>query len=215
MYSLVLNGEPIDVSIVSLMAKCHLFQTKPGLLGEPYRVESRVSSDSLRVFVGAIAGAAAEISDANIRDLSQLCDEFKFIEFATTVGNWQAEHPLIDPVIRRELDLVRAALEERLESQTRMSLTLQDKHEKLRDTVARQGDELAEAHRRNEALGGRLQQLEEETRLLRESSDGLKGQLARTEARQQSAVARVQDAIAAAGSKVNEDLGMSNETLRN
>jgi hypothetical protein len=51
-----------------------------------------------------------------------------------------------------------------------------------------------------------VQELEEENPRLRESSEGLKGALARTEAGQQSAVARLQDAIAAGGSKVNEDL---------
>jgi hypothetical protein len=102
------------------MAKCRLFQTKPELLSKSYRVESRVSSDSHRVFVGAIGGAVAEISDANIGDLSQPCDEFKFIELAKGVGDWQAEHPRI----RRDLDLVRAALEERLESHVRTMLIL-------------------------------------------------------------------------------------------
>jgi uncharacterized coiled-coil DUF342 family protein len=80
--------------------------------------------DSLREFAGAIGGEAVEISDANVRDLSQLCDEFKFIELAKTVGDWQAEHAQIDPMIRHELDLVRAALEERLESQVRTMLML-------------------------------------------------------------------------------------------
>jgi hypothetical protein len=124
MYSLVFNGEPLSVSIVSVMAKCHLFQTKPGLLGNPYRIESRVSLDSLRMFVGAIGGEALEISEANAGYLSQLCKEFKFDELAKTVGDWQAEHSLIDSVTRRELDLVRAALEERLESQARTMLML-------------------------------------------------------------------------------------------
>jgi ankyrin repeat protein len=58
-------------------AKYHLFQTKPGLLGKPYRVESAVWSDSLRMFVGVMGGAVAEISDTNVRDRAQLCDEFK------------------------------------------------------------------------------------------------------------------------------------------
>jgi regulator of replication initiation timing len=84
---------------------------------------------------------------------------------------------------------------------------MQRRHENLRDTVARQGDELAETRRRSEEVGGRVQQLEEENRLLRESNEGLKGQLARTEAAEQSAVALLQDAIAAGGSKVKEDLG--------
>jgi hypothetical protein len=124
MYSLVLNGESISVSKVSLFTLCQLFQTKPELLGQPYKVESSVSLDSLRVFVGAIGGAVAEISDANVRDLSQLCDEFNFIELAKTVGDWQAERAQINPVIRCELDLVRAALEERCESQVRTMLML-------------------------------------------------------------------------------------------
>jgi hypothetical protein len=54
MRSLVLNNELIGVSIVSIMAKCGLFQANPKLLDEPYRVESTVSLDSLRVFVDAI-----------------------------------------------------------------------------------------------------------------------------------------------------------------
>jgi hypothetical protein len=87
MYSLVLNGEPVGVSIIPLVAKCGLFQTKPELLRTPYRVESRVSSDSLRIFVGAIGREAAEINDANVWDLSHLCDEFKFVELAKTVGD--------------------------------------------------------------------------------------------------------------------------------
>jgi hypothetical protein len=62
--------------------------------------------------------------DTNVGDLSQLCDEFKFIELAKRVGDWQVEHSLIDPVTRRELDLVRAALEERLELQALTTLML-------------------------------------------------------------------------------------------
>jgi hypothetical protein len=62
------------------------------------------------VFVDALGGATAEINDGNVRDLSQLCDEFKFIELAKIVGDWQLECSLIDAVIGRELDLVRTAM---------------------------------------------------------------------------------------------------------
>jgi hypothetical protein len=77
----------------------------------------------------------------------------------------------------------------------------------MTSAIARQGDQMMAIHRRNGELSGRVQQLEEANRLLRESSEGLKRELARTEAVQQSAFARLQDAIAAGGSKVNEDLG--------
>jgi hypothetical protein len=60
--------------------------------------------------------------------------------------------------------------------------------------------------RRNCELGRRVQQLEEENRLHRESSAGLKDHLARVEAGQQSEVARLQETITAGGSKVKEDL---------
>jgi hypothetical protein len=143
MYSLVLNGEPIGVPIIPLVAKCGLFQTKPELLGKPYKVESTVSVDSLQVFAGAIGGAVAEISDANVRDLSRLCDEFQFVELAKTVGDWQAGHPQIEPVIRRELDLVRAALEERLESQDRPILMLDQALRRLREDGIHDAEKLS------------------------------------------------------------------------
>jgi hypothetical protein len=88
-----------------------MFQTAPKLFNESYRVESGVSSDSLQLFVGAVA----EMNDANVWDLSQLCDEFSFIELAKTVGDWQSKHSLADVGIGHGLDLVQAALE-RLES---------------------------------------------------------------------------------------------------
>jgi hypothetical protein len=70
---------------------------------------------------------------------------------------------------------------------------LQDKYEKLRETVV--------------SLGGSVQQLEEENRRLGESSEGLKSQLAQVESGQQCAVARLEEAIAAGGPKVKDDLG--------
>jgi chromosome segregation ATPase len=121
--------------MIPLVAKCGLVQAKPELLGKPYKVESSVSMDSLRGFAGAI-------SDANVRDLSQFCDEFKFVELAKTVRDWQAEHPQIDSVIRRELDLVRAALEERLESQDRTIVMLDHALRRLREDGVRDEEKL-------------------------------------------------------------------------
>jgi hypothetical protein len=81
---------------------------------------------------------------------------------------------------------------------------LEAKHEKLRETVARHGDDLLETRRRNSELGGHVQQLEKENRRIRATSEGLKSQLARAEAGQQRVVAGLQEAIAAGGSKVTE-----------
>jgi hypothetical protein len=98
-------------------------------------VESRVSAHSLRIFVGALGGEAVEINEANVPDLSQLCDEIKFIKFAKMVGNWQVEHPQIDSVTRCELDLVRVELEEPRESQARTILMLEAEVSGLRSLL--------------------------------------------------------------------------------
>jgi archaellum component FlaC len=83
---------------------------------------------------------------------------------------------------------------------------LEGKYEQLQAAVTGQGDELAEIRRRNEELGDLVQQLEEENHRLRDSSEGLKGELARVEAGQQNAVVHLQEEIAAGGSKVEDDL---------
>jgi hypothetical protein len=83
---------------------------------------------------------------------------------------------------------------------------LEAKHEKLRETVARQGGELRETRRRNSEMGDRVQQLEKENCRLRETSEELKSQMARAEAGQQSAVTGLHEAIAAGESKVTENV---------
>ena len=64
-------------------------------------------------------------------------------------------------------DLHKKAQEERSEVSglTEVLRNLDGKHERIRDTVARQGDEVSETRRRNEELGGHVQPLEEENRL--------------------------------------------------
>jgi hypothetical protein len=96
-------------------------------------------------------------------------------------------------VIRRELDLVKEVL-----------ANLDSKHKELLETVARQGDELAETRRLNSELGGRAQQLEEENRLLRESIEGLKDQLTRVEAKQEGCNADLRKAITDLQQKLSE-----------
>jgi hypothetical protein len=75
-----------------------------------------------------------------------------------------------------------------------------------KEAIARQGDQVVANRRRNEELGGGVQQLEEENGRLHNSSERLKGQLSRAEAWQQSDIARLQAAMAAGGSQVKEDL---------
>jgi hypothetical protein len=83
-----------------------------------------------------VVRAVPKISDANFRDLSQLCDEFELVELAKTVGDCQAEHPLIDPVIRH-------ALEERLEGHDRTMLMVGQALHRWRETAASDAEKLS------------------------------------------------------------------------
>jgi chromosome segregation ATPase len=141
--------------------------------------------------INLVRAAAAEQCRAYSGDICTLEEEIGSVREAIEVtgrslgqqeGEWKAAIG----------DLHKKAAQERSEVSglKEVLANLEGKHQKLRDTVARQGDELAETRRQNLELGGRLQQLEEENRMLRESREGLKGQLARVEAGRQNAVAR-------------------------
>jgi hypothetical protein len=68
----------------------------------------------------------AEISNPNTRELSQLCNEFKFIKLAKTVQNWLVEHPQTDAGIYPGLGLAQITLDERLASQDGAMLMLDE-----------------------------------------------------------------------------------------
>jgi hypothetical protein len=59
-----------------------------------------------------------------------------FIEHAKTAGDWQAKHPTTSAGIRCELGLVQDVLEQRLESQGRTMLLLdQALHQRLKNAM--------------------------------------------------------------------------------
>jgi chromosome segregation ATPase len=73
MQDLVLDGEAFSISIGPLLTNCRLFQENRVLFAQPnYDVQSRVSVDSFRTFVGAIGGTEPDITDGNASDLELL-----------------------------------------------------------------------------------------------------------------------------------------------
>jgi hypothetical protein len=85
----VLNGQPARILLGPLVMSCPIFQTKPTLLAKSYDVQSRVSLGSLQVFIGAISGSEAAITHDNVRDVSLLCEDFKFAAPPKTISEWQ------------------------------------------------------------------------------------------------------------------------------
>jgi chromosome segregation ATPase len=157
--------------------------------------------------IDQVKAAAAEQRMAHGRDICALKEEMgrvgKAIEatgrsLGQQEGEWKAAIGELQEKAKHE--------QNRFSGLNKVLANLESKHEKLREIVATQGDELAETRRQNLELGGRLQQLEEENRLVRKLSAGLKDHLARVEAGQQIEVARLQETMAASGSKVKEDL---------
>jgi hypothetical protein len=67
-----------QVSVVSLINKCDLFKTNPGLAIAPYRVASGVCLEDFRDSVSALEAKPININDRNFPGLSQLSEEFGF-----------------------------------------------------------------------------------------------------------------------------------------
>jgi hypothetical protein len=92
----------------SLVTSCRMFLDDPSLILKPYDVQSRVSQDSFRMFVCAIGGQEAEITQSNIADLSLLCSEFEFDALLPSIDEWHSAHPPIDyAAVLRELGAAR------------------------------------------------------------------------------------------------------------
>jgi hypothetical protein len=60
------------------MMQCNLFADDPVLLCAPYKVRTPVSVDDFRQFVSALEDTDVEVTNANFRGLSLLCEEFRF-----------------------------------------------------------------------------------------------------------------------------------------
>jgi hypothetical protein len=73
---LLLNGAVFRVPSLALRQVCTKFATNP--LPAQYPVRSQVSSELLEKFQSALEGEAIEVTKANFKELSALCDEFGF-----------------------------------------------------------------------------------------------------------------------------------------
>jgi hypothetical protein len=70
MHLIVLQERSFSVPMAPLLNNCHLFQENRILLIQPnYDVQSRVSVDLFRTFVGAIGGTEPDITGNNASDL--------------------------------------------------------------------------------------------------------------------------------------------------
>jgi hypothetical protein len=131
--------------------------------------------------IDQVRAAAAEQRMAHGRDICTLEGEMgrvgKAIEaigrlLGQQKGEWQAAIS----------DLHKRATQEwsKVSRMNEVLANFEGKHKKLREIIARQGDELVETCRWNSELGGRVWWPEEENRLLRKSSERLKGELDRS-----------------------------------
>jgi hypothetical protein len=87
MQELALGGEASSVWIAPLLPKCQLFGEDGSLLvHRTHDVQSRVSTDSFRTFIGAIGGTGPDITDDNARGFLLLSGEFRIVAFLTAVA---------------------------------------------------------------------------------------------------------------------------------
>jgi hypothetical protein len=216
----VLDGEAFSASIAPLPTKYRLFQENRVLLAQPNcDVQSRVSVDSFRTFVGAIGGAEPDITDGNTSDPELLSDEFKFTTLSTAVADWWA----VRPSSATDTRLITASLDERLQSHDQALCLHARKADRLhqaaiegeRANAARDIDLAVEQRR---ALGRDVCALEGEIRVLREAiatsgaklkedlvsverqaKDGLR----RSQERESQALADVRDVVGRLGAQLH------------
>jgi hypothetical protein len=68
--------------------KCQTFIDHPDLLIAPYKVQSQVAVSLFEHFVHIIGGATPIITAGNASDLLLLCKEFRFVELAERVSEF-------------------------------------------------------------------------------------------------------------------------------
>jgi hypothetical protein len=68
-----------------LVTHCTKFEATRALLAKPDEVESPLSGDSLRTFVGAISGTGTDLTSENTRDLWFLSDDLLKISLVKTL----------------------------------------------------------------------------------------------------------------------------------
>jgi hypothetical protein len=71
------------------MNKCNLFEKDPTFSDSPYRVQSPVSLSIFCTFVSALEGNAINITDRNLTELTQFCEEFVFTEIAAKLSEFR------------------------------------------------------------------------------------------------------------------------------
>jgi ABC-type lipopolysaccharide export system ATPase subunit len=78
---LVRPRETLKVQVWKLLRECNLFGEDFQLLNAPSAVQPPVSVGELRQFVPSLEEKDVEVTNANIRDLFLLCDEFRCLSF--------------------------------------------------------------------------------------------------------------------------------------
>jgi hypothetical protein len=205
MYELLLDNRPISIPLGPLVMNCHIFQIRPTLLATPYEVQSRVSFDSLSVFVAAIGGFEAAISDDNINDLSLLCDEFKFTALSTSINEWRAARPEPDSAMHAMNDIVWCqerticSLEQKLERVQRLQEEVVKRVEQQQAAISAVETNamtelwpaIGEIVKQKENTDKRVEQLEGVVRQLCESSESLRSRVTGVELQQERMAVKV------------------------
>jgi hypothetical protein len=138
--ALVHPQETINVSRQLLIQNSGLFTDDPVLTTSPYVVKSTVSLADFRTFVSALNGARVEITEANLRGLSELREEFCFRGLSgveSKFGERESERltrrgRMEDSEARRRV----SKLEERLWQREREIVTLELRMSRLETEVS-------------------------------------------------------------------------------
>jgi hypothetical protein len=126
---LVHSLQTFKVSARLIVLKCDLFTDNPSPTASPYAVRSQVSLADFGEFVSALVGSAVKITNDNIKGLSPLCDEFRFVDLAAALSQFRdtADFKEAETVKNLEARQRLSALEERVQQRDNQIASLRRK----------------------------------------------------------------------------------------
>jgi archaellum component FlaC len=114
--TLIHPQERVEVSSRLLVRKSDLFADDPTLANSPYSLKSQASPSDFREFIAVLEGTAVKVTNNNVKGLSQLCEEFRFRDFAAQLSQFResgsfTENAAFLPALKKRI----LALEEQMQ----------------------------------------------------------------------------------------------------
>jgi hypothetical protein len=189
--TLVHPNETLQVPGKLLLSKCDVSAEDPGLTAVPYHVTSRVSVSDFREFVSALQDTTVKVTNKNFKELSLLCEEFRFRDLGAQLSQFLESGNLTeDAVLLSSLKKQLLAMEEEMQHGKREIASLRREVSRVQESLKERirievekhvGEVRSEVYNLRNALR-EVRELAEGAQMKAESTEAHLGRVARLEA---------------------------------